>query len=287
MKTYTATPDDISHEWHRRGCRRRAARPAGQRGGPAHSRQAQAHLHAAHGRRRLRGRGERLEGAGSPAGRRRTRRTSPTPATWATSATPPRATCWRSIPDRVIEKAVFGMLPKTSLARQKLRGKLKVYAGAEHPARGAAAQAVLRHSLEGERMTAATRIPLAGRRPAQDQRRPGLPDPRHRQVGHQRPHAGRLLPPSLAGAAHPAVLHRHRHARRVRREGARGRRRAGGAGRRAPARDRAGAGGGRRAAPDQAPRCGSADARPARGRAEEAGPPGSAEAVPVLASGRA
>jgi len=25
------------------------------------------------------------------------------------------------------------MLPKTSLAKQKLRGKLKVYAGAEHP----------------------------------------------------------------------------------------------------------------------------------------------------------
>jgi large subunit ribosomal protein L13 len=36
-------------------------------------------------------------------------------------------------PDRVIEKAVFGMLPKTSLAKQKMRGKLKVYAGAEHP----------------------------------------------------------------------------------------------------------------------------------------------------------
>jgi large subunit ribosomal protein L13 len=36
-------------------------------------------------------------------------------------------------PDRVIEKAVFGMLPKTSLAKQKLRGKLKVYAGPEHP----------------------------------------------------------------------------------------------------------------------------------------------------------
>jgi large subunit ribosomal protein L13 len=36
-------------------------------------------------------------------------------------------------PDRVIEKAVFGMLPKTSLAKQRLRGKLKVYAGAEHP----------------------------------------------------------------------------------------------------------------------------------------------------------
>jgi len=36
-------------------------------------------------------------------------------------------------PERVIEKAVFGMLPKTSLSRQHLRGKLKVYAGAEHP----------------------------------------------------------------------------------------------------------------------------------------------------------
>ena len=36
-------------------------------------------------------------------------------------------------PERVIEKAVFGMLPKNSLARQKLRTKLKVYGGAEHP----------------------------------------------------------------------------------------------------------------------------------------------------------
>jgi large subunit ribosomal protein L13 len=36
-------------------------------------------------------------------------------------------------PDRVIEKAVFGMLPKNSLARQKLRTKLKVYGGADHP----------------------------------------------------------------------------------------------------------------------------------------------------------
>jgi large subunit ribosomal protein L13 len=36
-------------------------------------------------------------------------------------------------PDRVIEKAVFGMLPKNSLARQKMRTKLKVYGGAEHP----------------------------------------------------------------------------------------------------------------------------------------------------------
>jgi large subunit ribosomal protein L13 len=36
-------------------------------------------------------------------------------------------------PERVIEKAVFGMLPKSALGRQKLRLKLKVYPGAEHP----------------------------------------------------------------------------------------------------------------------------------------------------------
>jgi large subunit ribosomal protein L13 len=35
-------------------------------------------------------------------------------------------------PERAVEKAVRGMLPKTSLGRAQLR-KLKVYAGAEHP----------------------------------------------------------------------------------------------------------------------------------------------------------
>jgi large subunit ribosomal protein L13 len=36
-------------------------------------------------------------------------------------------------PARVVEKAVFGMLPKNSLSKQVLRHKLRVYAGAEHP----------------------------------------------------------------------------------------------------------------------------------------------------------
>ncbi len=36
-------------------------------------------------------------------------------------------------PERVIEKAVHGMLPKLTLARQALRRKLRVYAGADHP----------------------------------------------------------------------------------------------------------------------------------------------------------
>ncbi len=36
-------------------------------------------------------------------------------------------------PERVIERAVQGMLPKNSLSKQKLRTKLKVYAGPAHP----------------------------------------------------------------------------------------------------------------------------------------------------------
>jgi large subunit ribosomal protein L13 len=36
-------------------------------------------------------------------------------------------------PERVIEKAVYGMLPKTALGRQVLRRKLRVFKGAEHP----------------------------------------------------------------------------------------------------------------------------------------------------------
>jgi large subunit ribosomal protein L13 len=36
------------------------------------------------------------------------------------------------LPERIIEKAVKGMLPKTSLGRQQFT-KLKVYAGADHP----------------------------------------------------------------------------------------------------------------------------------------------------------
>jgi large subunit ribosomal protein L13 len=35
-------------------------------------------------------------------------------------------------PERVIEKAVYGMLPKNALARQTIRRKLRVFGGAEH-----------------------------------------------------------------------------------------------------------------------------------------------------------
>ena len=44
----------------------------------------------------------------------------------------PFATMIAKHPERVIEKAVYGMLPKSALGRQSLRRKLRVFAGAEH-----------------------------------------------------------------------------------------------------------------------------------------------------------
>jgi len=44
----------------------------------------------------------------------------------------PFATMLAKHPERVIEKAVYGMLPKTALGRQSLRRKLRVFAGAQH-----------------------------------------------------------------------------------------------------------------------------------------------------------
>jgi large subunit ribosomal protein L13 len=45
----------------------------------------------------------------------------------------PFATMIAKHPERVIEKAVYGMLPKTLLARNEIRRKLRVYAGQQHP----------------------------------------------------------------------------------------------------------------------------------------------------------
>ncbi|HEY8166727.1 MAG TPA: 50S ribosomal protein L13 [Gemmatimonadaceae bacterium] len=44
----------------------------------------------------------------------------------------PFASMLEKHPERVIEKAVYGMLPKTTLARQNLRRKLRVFADANH-----------------------------------------------------------------------------------------------------------------------------------------------------------
>ena len=45
----------------------------------------------------------------------------------------PAASMLAKHPERMIEKAVYGMLPKSALGRQTLRRKLRVYANADHP----------------------------------------------------------------------------------------------------------------------------------------------------------
>jgi len=45
----------------------------------------------------------------------------------------PYSTVLARHPERIIEKAVYGMLPKNAMGRGRLRNKLRVYAGAEHP----------------------------------------------------------------------------------------------------------------------------------------------------------
>ena len=45
----------------------------------------------------------------------------------------PFARLFEKHPERVLERAVYGMLPKNALGRQNMRLKLRVYAGADHP----------------------------------------------------------------------------------------------------------------------------------------------------------
>ena len=45
----------------------------------------------------------------------------------------PIATMLAKHPERVVERAIHGMLPKSSLGRQRLRRKLRVYATSVHP----------------------------------------------------------------------------------------------------------------------------------------------------------
>ncbi len=45
----------------------------------------------------------------------------------------PIATMLAKHPERVVERAIHGMLPKSSLGRQRLRRKLRVYAADVHP----------------------------------------------------------------------------------------------------------------------------------------------------------
>ena len=53
------------------------------------------------------------------------------------------------LPERIVEHAVKGMLPKNSLGRH-LFTKLKVYAGAEHPHQAQKPQELKIHTIPGE-----------------------------------------------------------------------------------------------------------------------------------------
>jgi large subunit ribosomal protein L13 len=53
------------------------------------------------------------------------------------------------VPERIIEQAVKGMLPKTILGR-KLFTKLKVYAGAEHPHQAQSPETLVIQTVLGE-----------------------------------------------------------------------------------------------------------------------------------------
>ena len=52
-------------------------------------------------------------------------------------------------PNRIVEEAVYGMLPKTKMGRA-MYGKLKVYAGAEHPHAAQKPQTVKTTKNKGE-----------------------------------------------------------------------------------------------------------------------------------------
>ena len=89
-------------------------------------------------------------------------------------------------PERAIEFAVKGMLPKNPLGRRMFR-KLHVFAGGTAPASGAAAEAA-RASIGPYSMAATRRI--LRHRPAQDRHRARLPEGRQRQDHRQRALAG-------------------------------------------------------------------------------------------------
>src|SRR5258705_3220237 len=122
---------------------------------------------------------------------------------------------------------------------------------------------------------------LARNRPPEARHRAGVFDAGLRQMDGQRAHAGGLFPAALARVAHSAAVHGYRHARRLRREGTRQRRRDDRPGWCAASRHRAGARDGRRSPSQETERAGPPDARSARRGAEEAGPGWRAEGLAV------
>ncbi|MGH7560045.1 MAG: 50S ribosomal protein L13 [Gemmatimonadales bacterium] len=132
MKTYTATPADIRHDWHIVDAEGvplgRLASAVAQLIRGKHKPTFTPHLDGGDfvvvvnaSKVRLTGRKREQKEYFSHSGYMGNERFTPIETVLAKH------------PERVIEKAVFGMLPKNALARQRLRTKLKVYGGATHP----------------------------------------------------------------------------------------------------------------------------------------------------------
>ena len=116
-------------------------------------------------------------------------------------------------PERVIEAAVRGMLPKTKLGRKQIK-KLKVYRGREAPARGAAAPSLEDRRRSGREVSrrsfGSSRHPAQGRRASQDV--DGARPPRSGDRGHHGQQAvpRRLLPEQRSEDGHQAAAARRR-----------------------------------------------------------------------------
>ena len=129
-------------------------------------------------------------------GRRQSRSaTSTTPATWDTSGSRRSPQMLEKHPERVIEKAVYGMLPKTALGRQSLRRKLRVFANAKHSHAAQQPQGAGPQQEERDEVMADSSH-HAHDRPPQGSGLPPVPQARLGQVAGQRTHARRLFPAS-------------------------------------------------------------------------------------------
>ena len=130
-KTHSAKPAESRRmASHRRQRPRRRAARFDHRAAPA--RQAQAYLHAAHGRRRQHRDRQRREGGAH--GRKREEKVyyHYTGYIGGIKERTAKAILEGKFPERIVEKAVERMLPRGPLGRKQL-SNLRVYKGADHP----------------------------------------------------------------------------------------------------------------------------------------------------------
>ena len=131
MRTYTPKPGDITRAWHVIDATDVVLGRLASQTAHAAARQAQAAVRPARRRRRLRRHRQRGKVAltGDKRENKVAYRHSGYPGGLKTINVGDQL---RTHPDRVVERAIKGMLPHNSLGRQML-SKLKVYAGPEHP----------------------------------------------------------------------------------------------------------------------------------------------------------